>query len=254
MNTRLIALYVGTKSTTSWAATLDVRDVPESIDSDRGKDFAILKIDTDGVCISEARIAPDGAPLTSDFGSIKSACDSGKPLTMHLKYLPEKTQQLAMLVKENDPDTGDGASFRYRMPAQVSANLIYEDKSIAAAKFFVAQLGRVLALPATRHSKALTYNIGLIEATGGLKSFTLATTGGVDSATVSALGTGVTGIQDAKKTAADKAQAAADKAATAADPLTDLTRQDTILKLQDEICTIQQKYNLPCTVQPQTQK
>jgi hypothetical protein len=254
MNTRLIALYVGTKGTATWAATLDVRNVPESIDSEASKDLEIMKIDTDGVCISATRIAPDGAPLTSDFGAIKSSCDSGKPLTMHLAYLPEKSQQLATLVKEDDPETGDDASFRYRIPAQVSANLIYDDNSIAGGKFFVAQLGRVVALPATRHSKALTYNIGLIEATGGLKSFTLGTTGGLDSTTVSALGTAVTGIQDAKKTAADNAQAAADKAATAADPLTDLTRQDTILKLQDEICTIQQKYNLPCTVQPQTQK
>ena len=85
----------------------------------------------------------------------------------------------------------------------------------------------------------LSYDLGFIEATGGLKTFKLGTTGALDTATIDALnGVGGTLI-DARNTARKNA-----------DELTTLTKEDQLLKLRDDICTIQKKYGLPCTVAP----
>jgi hypothetical protein len=106
--------------------------------------------------------------------------------------------------------------------------------------FSVAQLGKVISLPANRNSKTLSYDLAFIENTGALKTFKLGTTGALDAATVDAL-SGVGGtILDARNKEKQKE-----------DEVTVLTREDTILKLKDDICNIQKKYGLPCTVQPQ---
>ena len=196
------------------------------------------------------RFLPDGLPMPKEFG--QAAKDgSKKTYKFALDYYPAKRDQL--FTRVGDVTSGE-RSFRYRLPAQVKARLeeITKQgtdpesvKSCADGKFFMAQYGTMLSLPATRHSKSLTYNLALIESTGGLKTFTLGTTGSLDAASITALGTATGAMLRTRNAAAQKAAAAAN----AVDPA--LAKQDATIKAQDEICTIQKKYNLPCTIQPQ---
>jgi hypothetical protein len=190
----------------------------------------------DGVCLSQSELPPDAKPLPDTFPS-PSKCASGKTISLALDYYPAIEAQL--FGRLADDATGE-RSFRYRVPAQVRATLEDDQhSSFGGGVFSVAQFGTVVSLPAKRASKALTYELGFVEATGALKTFKLGTTGGLDAATVDALAA-------AGGTALD----ARNKARVAEDELSRLTRDAGVLKLQDEICTIQKKYNLPCTVEP----
>jgi hypothetical protein len=105
----------------------------------------------------------------------------------------------------------DDRSFRYRIPAQMTAEIRSTDKSsYGKAVMGIAQYGSVASLPAKRNSKTLSYDLGLVEATGALKSFKLGSTGGLDSATIDAL-TGVSNdVLDARTKARTAAKAQRD--------------------------------------------
>jgi hypothetical protein len=245
---KLLPLFVGTKTTKTWNAMMDTRNVAGNGDAINSVPF--LRLGSNGVEMI-AEVPPEGTPEPAEFR--KPATGKEVVLQLNLSYRPAKSAQLFTKIK--DDDHGD-RSFRYRMPALVRADFVDDtQKSYGGAVLSVAQLGTIISLPASRHSKSLTYNLGMVEATGALKSFALSTTGAVDAATVSSFGTSAGTVLDARTAAATKAATAATtsaaEAATAADPATALTKQDTLLKLQDDICTIKAKYNLPCTVQPQ---
>ena len=229
INTRLIALFIGTKDTAIWNATLDTRQIVEN--QSLSPSLPIISIDKGGVSIQNAEIPPDGAPLPAKF---KESTDTPKQYNLSFAYYPDRSAQLFTRVTD---DTKGERSFRYRIPAQVRASFDDDKKSYGGAYFSVAQLGTILSLPASRQSKSLTYNLGFVEATGGLKTFTLGTTGSLDADTIKSLSDSAGTLIDAQKAKND--------------PTAALTKQDNILKLQDDICTIQQKYNLPCTVKPQ---
>jgi hypothetical protein len=228
---QLTLLYLGTKKTATWDGALDVRSLNVSSAT------TLLKVNrAKGFCIGSAEIPPETKSIPSEFLSVGNDCDQGTPVSLILGYYPSRDRQL--FTKLTDITDGD-RSFRYRIPAQVQASLADGTKVYGAGVFSVAQLGTVISLPANRHSKMLSYDLGFIEATGGLKTFKLGTTGALDTATIDALnGVGGTLI-DARNTARKNA-----------DELTTLTKEDQLLKLRDDICTIQKKYGLPCTVAP----
>jgi uncharacterized protein DUF4831 len=231
---REAALYLGSQNTTTWDGSLDVRNLS------LGTVTPILKVASDGICPQNADLPPDGKPVPDKFNS-PSKCATAKTVNLILNLYPAKGQ---MFTQMSDVTKGE-RGFRYRIPAQVKANLdddagSDEHQVYGGGIFSVAQFGTIISLPAKRTSKTISYDLTFMEATGALKTFKLGTTGGLDSATVDALA-GVGG------TALD----ARNKARQNEDQLTVLTREDSILKLKDDICTIQKKYNLPCAVQPQ---
>lgn len=249
LNKRLTALFLGSKKTLTWEGVLDLRNLMKDelvngIHVPRPRintPIAILRVDPQkGVCLGEADYSPESKHIpegADKFVVLKDPdCKNAPAVSLKLEYYPDVNNQL--FGKITDDETKRERSFRYRIPAQVKATLVNNsgEKIYGAGAFSVAQFGTVISLPATRHSKTLSYELGLVENTGGLKTFKLGTTGGLDAATVDALG-GIGGtLLDARKQN---------------DELNRLTRQDQLLKLQDEICTIQQKYGLPCTVKPQ---
>jgi hypothetical protein len=238
INARLIPLFVGHKTSTTWNASFDVRKIVE------GAPLTLFKLDPKKCLVlnPEVGIPPDTKPMPKEFGG---SCPSAtKDITLTISYYPTRNSQLFSRV--SDVTTGD-RSFRYRIPAQVRAVVEDDSKQLGGGIFYVAQLGTVISLPASRHSKSLTYGLSLIEATGGLKTFSLGTTGSVDTSTINSLGSSTETVLTAKSTA----DAAAASAAAAKSPTAVLTHEENLLELQDEICTIQTKYNLPCTVQPQ---
>lgn len=237
---RLAELYLGSTKKETWEGSLDVRKL------EAGKLIPILHIvPADGICIDQADLAPDAKPYPEKFKILETAdCQNAPAVNMAINYYPAEGNQLFSKVRDNTATTSGERSFRYRIPAQVKAELKDAKKAYGAGIFSVAQLGTVASLPAKRTSKMLSYDLGFLEATGGLKSFKLGTTGSLDSATVDAL-SGIGGnVLDARN-AARKAEQ------TTKDEVTVLTRQDQLLKMKDEICQIQQKYGLVCTVQPQ---
>ncbi len=229
---QLSVLYLGTKKVTTWDGALDVRTL------NAGTPVVILKVDpAKGVCLAAAEVPPEIKAIPKDFlASAPGDCDKASPVEMALDYYPPKDRQL--FTRITDVTTGE-RSFRYRIPARVKAVLSDGTKTYGAGVFFVAQLGTVISLPANRHSKMLSYDLGFIEATGGLKTFKLGTTGALDTATVDALGSIGGTLVEARNTAQKNA-----------DELTVLTKEDQLLKLRDEICTIKKKYDLPCTEAP----
>jgi hypothetical protein len=231
ITTQLSALYLGTKKDTTWDGALDVRTL------NAGAPIAVLRVDgAKGICLVSSELPPEVKPIPTEFLLPAANCNIASPVGLTLNYYPDSSRQLFTKIKE--VTTGD-RSFRYRIPAQVKAAFSDDKKTYGAGVFSVAQLGTVISLPANRHSKMLSYDLGFIEATGGLKTFKLGTTGGLDAATIDAL-SGVGGtIIDARNTAQKNA-----------DELSTLTKEDQLLKLRDDICTIQKKYGLPCTVAP----
>ncbi|MGA2697418.1 MAG: hypothetical protein ABSE92_15250, partial [Terriglobales bacterium] len=231
ITTQLAALYLGTKKETTWDGALDVRAL------NAGAAIPVLKVDaTKGICLASSELPPEVKPIPAEFLLAAADCNIAYPVDLTLDYYPDRNRQL--FTKLTDVTGGD-RSFRYRIPAQVKASFSDSKKTYGSGVFSVAQLGTVISLPANRHSKTLSYDLGFIEATGGLKTFKLGTTGGLDAATIDALSSVGGTVIDARNTAQKNA-----------DELSTLTKEDQLLKLRDDICTIQKKYGLPCTVAP----
>ncbi len=232
---RLTRLYLGTKTDKTWDGQLDTRPTGKQMS------LAILRIHpTKGICTTtDAELAPLAKPIPDKWISV--SCDGSNDVTLQLRYYPDANKQL--FTKLTAVNQGD-RSFRYRIPAQVRAELTYSTKPHGAGVFSVAQLGQVISLPANLHSKKLSFDLGFIEATGALKTFKLGTSGGLEAGTIDALGGVTKDVLDARKKAHDAA-------ALKEDELTILTREAALIKLRHEICEIQKKYGLTCTVQPQ---
>jgi hypothetical protein len=233
LTNQLTKLYLGSKSTTTWDGTLDVR--PTSFSN------AIIFLHLDpaqGFCVDGADIPPNAKPVPDKFTIVGAACASAPAVALGFAYYPDTSKQL--FTKITDITEGD-RSFRYRIPGQVSAAITdVKGKNYGTGVMWVAQFGKVISLPADRRSKMLSYDLTFVEATGGLKTFKLGTTGGLDAATIDAL-TSVGGTVLDYRAAASKRS----------DELSTLTNEDQMLKLRDDICTIQKKYGVACTVEPQ---
>jgi hypothetical protein len=250
INQKLTSLYLGTKKTLTWEGSLDVRDFDTLAAADldnqtTGGLLDVIHVDEHtGICL-KVPLAPDSKPIPKKFNILTATCNAAPAVQLRVNFFPASSSQLFTRIA---PVTDGIQSFRYRVPAQVRATLcdskisggkaVCDDdkKTYGSGIFSVAQLGKVISLPATRHSKTLSYELTLIDSTGGLKTFKLGTAGGLDPATIEALG----GIAGSLIEARQKG-----------DEINQLTRQQQLLKLQDEICTIQKKYGLPCSVQPE---
>jgi hypothetical protein len=233
LDQELTTLYIGKSTTQTWDGTLDVRNI--SVQSP----VPVLGLDAaTGICVRDAGIPPASKPIPANFTVLGAPnCEAARAINVVFQFYPSADKQLFSKISDT---VGGKRSFRYRIPAQVSANIGDGGKtSYGAAILSVAQLGTVISLPANRHSKMLSYDLAFVEATGALKSFKLGTTGGFDSSTLDALSSAGGTVLDARSAA----QKSASEAAA-------LTQQDQLLKLQDDICTIQKKYGLKCTVQP----
>jgi hypothetical protein len=233
LNQQLTALYIGTKSTPTWDGTLDVRTIKV------GAPLAVLHIDSeDGICFTASEVPPDAKAFPENFKTLgRDQCEKAPALNIEFVFHPAPSNQ--MFTKITDVMTGE-RGFRYRIPAQVAVSLSDDKKVYGSGLSWVAQLGTVISLPAERHSKTLSYDLAFVEATGGLKTFKLGTAGGLDSGTVDALSS-VGGTLVDYRNAAKKNE----------DEVSVLTKQDQLLKLRDDICTIQKKYGLTCTIEPQ---
>jgi hypothetical protein len=239
------ALFVGSEATKTWELPFEVR----TIDPTAKPEPLVRFGETGGVCPVTTLLAPDAKPAPSGFSNPKTVnCD--KVAAFSVAYHPALTSQLASRVKAGvSTPTGD-RSFRYMIPVQVKATVAVDTKSIGTGVFPVAQLGEMVSLPAKRNSKSITYDLAMIEATGGLKTFKLGTTGGLDSGTIDALSGAAGTVVDARNAKRKEREEDEKAAATATDELTVLTRQHSLLKLKDEICELQKKYGLACTIEP----
>lgn len=236
---KLKAVFLGTVKIVTWDGSLDLREIASA---DIKRPLEILKVVPEkGIAVPDALLAPGSKPIPTAL--IATPGRGSLPVSVELDYYPDESKQLFHHVRTALEAPEGDRSFRYRLPAQVQASLKFDGETLGRGVLSVAQLGHVVSLPAKRNSRALTYDLTMIEATGGLKGFKLSSTGAVDAATIDALSTAGGTILDARN-AARKAEE------TAEDELTKLTRQQTLLKLKDEICTIQRKYGLECTIQP----
>jgi hypothetical protein len=231
--------FIGKTETKTWVGVIDTRSVTAS--SALPMSIALLKFDArKGICLQEsASLPPDAKPIPNEFQASAADCSSAaKTINLTVAYYPAEDKQLFTKIKD---DATGPRGFRYRIPAQLSATLGDGSSggTTAAAILSVAQLGTVISLPAQRHSKSLTYELGFVEATGALKTFKLGTTGGFDSSTVDAFNGAAGTVLDARNAAHKSEQ-----------DLAVLTQQDQLLKLRDDICTIQKKYGIKCTVAP----
>ena len=245
IDNELQALFIGSESKKTWELAFDVRAL------DPAKPVTLMRIDeTQGVCVEASLLAPDAKPAPKGF-DVDCAKVKGDPVQFSIAFHPDASAQLFHTVKTSTRAPSGDRSFRYVLPAQMRAAVTLKQTPYGSGVFSVAQHGHVVSLPATRNSKSLQYDLAMIEATGGLKTFKLGTTGGLDTATVDAL-SGVGGtLLDARNARRKAADEEAAKAEAAADELTILTRESNLLKLKDQICELQKKYGLTCTIKPE---
>ena len=276
---QLKALYLGTVETKAWNASFDVR--PATI----GAPEPLLVVDAgEGICV-KGTLAPESKVLPAAFKARKEFCDATAPnVTLTATYHPKVSDQLFHVVDQGTKRLSKDLSFRYRIPAQIKAEVWRsltdgekkaqaesenkraqqastrrttpsspaqtEPSSYGVALFPMAQFGAVRELPAKRNAKTFSYNLAFIEATGGLKSFKLGSTGAVEAGTVDAFSGALNSVLDARNTKREKDEAERLKkdaaAAAELDELNILTRKAEILKLKDEICELQKKYGLAC--------
>ena len=236
----LTKLYLGTKAKETWEGTIEYRP-GNTIELNQ---IPVLHIDpVKGYCIDSKVTLSADSKLLPKMDYKNDDCQQSKSINIMMTYFPDKSSQLFDIVKNKTAVPSGDRSFYYIIPAQVKAELKDSETMYGVGVFSVAQLGHIASLPAERFSKTLSYDLTFIEATGGLKSFKLGSTGAIDTATVDSL-SGIGGtIIDAQNTARK-----ADK--TAQDEITSLTRLDSRLKLIDDICQIQKKYGRECTVHP----
>jgi hypothetical protein len=244
----LSTLYLGTTTTKTWEGTIDLTPGAETA----ATDLDVLRLDEDnGFCIDPLTVSPDSKPFPKGFPfSEKTVCSDSSPahrVVLHVDLYPATGQLFRSAIRAK-LDEGGERGFRYRIPAQVRADLRKKNASkpedtFGSGVFSVAQKGYVASLPARRNDKMMSYDLAMVEATGALKTFKLASTGGLDAATIDALASSSGSILDARNAAAKQAK-------TDADELTTLTRQDQLLKLKDDICTLKKKYGIDCDVQP----
>jgi hypothetical protein len=234
-------------------------------------------------------LAPESKVLPAAFKATQEFCDKTPPnVTLTVNYHPKDSDQLFHVVSKGTTPLSKDLSFRYRIPAQVKAEVwraLTDGEKVKQAEsekkkqaqqastgqattaapastapstygvalFPMAQFGAVRELPARRNAKTFSYNLSFIEATGGLKSFKLGSTGAVDAGTVDAFSGALNSVLDARNTRRDKDEAERLKkdaaAAAELDELNILTRKAEILKLKDAICELQKKYGLACDTQ-----
>ena len=252
VDAQIKGLFLGESEKTVWEPTFEMRQ----IEITPAAPFQLLQLDAANGPCPKADLTFDSKPLPAKFATKTLLCTSTHPaVTVKVALFPAAGQVFeGVKNRVAAPPADKERSFRYRIPAQVKATVLLNEKDHGSGVFSVAQLGHVVSLPAKRASKMLSYNLGFVEATGGLKSFKLGSTGNVDAATIQSLSDAGGTVLDARKTKRDEAEAdakaAASASATAADELTIITRQHTLLKLKHEICEIQKQYGLACTVQP----
>jgi hypothetical protein len=229
------ALYLGSTDTKTWEGSLDIRNL------NNAGSLSLMHIDPKaGICLEsnvamsiESKLLPPSFTLLNGPG-----CVAAPTISMSTTLFPGA--QLFQSVAGGTVAPAGELSFRYRIPAQVKADIVDgQSATYGSSVFSVAQLGVVAALPARRRSKTLSYDLAMVEATGGLKSFKTSSTGSVDAGTVDAA-SGIAGtLLDARNTSN-----------AAKDEVNVLTRQDTILKLKVDICTQQKALGMDCAVQP----
>jgi hypothetical protein len=238
---KLQALYLGTKTITPWDGVFEVRELEKE---SAPASTALLRIDmTKGFCRA-GELAPGVKPIPAKDLLSDDDCAKATVVKLALGFYPARNTQIFSVVNEKIAldETGE-RSFRYRIPAQVKAEVCDNARIYGAAVLSVAQLGVVASLPAKRNSKTLEYDLKFIESTGALRSFTLGTSGGLDSKVIDEFSSVGNSILDARKAARDKEEEKQDE-------LIILKRRQEILKLRDEICELQKKYGLTCDVLP----
>jgi hypothetical protein len=245
MEQQVMALFVGSETTKTWELPFEVRTIDPA-----NKPLPLVRFnETAGVCPVTALLAPDAKPAPSGFPT-PPAAECKTTAAFSVTYHPALTSQLASRVSTNVSAGSGERSFRYVLPAQVRGEVAVDGRAHGTGVFPVAQLGHVVSLPARRNSKSISYDLAMIEATGGLKTFKLGTTGGLDAGTIDALAGAAGTAVDARNAKRKEREEEEKAAATATDELTVLTRQHSLLKLKDEICELQKKYGLACTVEP----
>jgi hypothetical protein len=241
----LKTLFLGSTKKESWEPAFEMRDL------DPAAPRELLQLDTANGPCPKGTLAFDAKPMPAAFKTPTLDCKkSHEKVEVTISLHPSGGQLFQSVAGGVAQPTEGDRSFRYRIPAQVRATVISGVNEFGSSVFSVAQLGRVASLPSRRASKELSYDLGFVEATGGLKSFKLGSTGNIDAQTLQALSDAGGTVLDArsKKRLADEKDE--EDAAKAADELTLITRQHTLLKLKHEICEIQKKYGFSCTVEP----
>lgn len=224
----LRSLFLGRKETITWELVLNVTPKEPGV-------TPVFNFDArKGVCPMDSLLAPESAAKPREIARPDdAACQTA--VNLSIAYHPRASEQLFHAAKNYAPQVTGTASFRYVIPAQVSARLTSGETVHASALLTVAQLGHVAALPARRNSKGLSYELAFIEATGGLKSFKLAATGGIDA-----------GAIDTASTLAGSALDARTREEAKGDELVLLKREADILEQKKKICEAQKALGETC--------
>ena len=227
----MATFFTGQRTRMTWAPIFEVR--PKTVNDQPAE---LLRFDeASGVC-SFARLHAQEDP-SSVFTS-PQPCNPLTATQLRVRFALDGDSQMFQRVDSVYKLTGD-RSFRYVIPAATLAivELVGPRKSQsdtaevttkAVAAIVMGQFGAEVSLPASSGGRSLNYSLKFFEATGALKSFTLASKAAAQAAAVNSASSSTNAILDAKNKQAQAAK-------TAADTLTKLERQRQILEEEAKI-------------------
>lgn len=174
---------------------------------------------------------PGGAPACKPAQMVGVAC-AGQPVTLTLTPGEDGeggaggTLFATKVDNANLRQTGE-RGFYYRIPGRAIAFLTHGPKELSRAPLSIAQLGKVVSLPASTGGRRTKYDLELYEASGGLKNFSMGSSALIQQKNIDDLAAGATSLIEAK---GERNKAKAPK-----DELEQLERQRKILEEKKKI-------------------
>jgi hypothetical protein len=236
--------FTGQTKKETWTPSLEVR--PSSVSASASQ---LLLLDpAKGVCLLGFLPPQEKAP--AGFLVKESDCAPSKGVLLKVTFQldPSQSKQMFQKVQESYTEKGD-RSFRYLIPAATLAELTTETATesdskpkvelVNQARIMIGQFGAEVSLPASSGGRSLNYALKFYEATGALKSFSLASKSAIQAATINSVGTSTNALLDARN---KQQQAEAQKT----DELNKLERQRKILEDEAKIKELCAQLQVSC--------
>lgn len=201
---RMAEFFTGRKTKETWTPVFELR--PSVAGAPPVELFTLDEVA--GVCLKQLLHAQDDPP---DGFAPTEACRSTDAKTIRVRLALDGMEN-ELLFKRVQSVFAEGGerSFRYLIPAPTLATLEMVDPkkgpggSASAVKggkavIMVGQFGAEVSLPASSNGRSLNYALKYFEATGALKSFSLASKTAMQGAVVDSLGKSANAVLDAKK-------------------------------------------------------
>ena len=241
--------FAGTRKSESWSGNFHLQPTQTPL-LENGPDpepLTVLQLSKeDGICNRDELTDYTGVPPPAKFGKKEGEpCESSEDVKIVFK---RPSGQLAWVYKRNffDPHDIESTGFRYRVPAEATASVTWndgqEDVVLGKAAIQVAQFGAIAAFPADLGGKAVMMDMTFHESTGALKGFKLTSKPLITKGLVDSVSSSLNEVLEARKKQGEVA-------AKESDQLNQRERRRKLLEERDKILKLCETLQIdPCEV------